>query len=363
MNDKISGGEVLCICIYIIAVSFFGLVNTVTLKIAGNSALISFLIATIIGLLPVFMIIFISKKIDTNLFDFLKNNFSYLGYVIMFILIILTAYLVFIFSWIFLDFVIGQFLTKTSYYFVAISLFIFVAYCTKMGIEVISRTTFILFVFSFIILMFFLATLIPYTDINNLKPYIDSNSKSIIKSIFITCSTTTAPLILILNLKDKITNKKTFPRKILFGYLIGMIIMFLFMLFTILIYGIDFSKILTYPSYSLFKKVQIFGFIERIENIVSLIFFAGFYASFVYYIYFITDNIKQVFKIKKRNINVFLIFLTSLSLSILSVYLFKKYNLSFFIDYSCYIISIYYIITFIIFIRCFFIRKKPYLSK
>ena len=82
---------------------------------------------------------YISKKIDTSLFEFLKEKFSIFGYLINIILILTTMYLVFIFSWSFLDFVIGQFLTRTSYYFVSISLFIFVFYCVKKDIEVIEK--------------------------------------------------------------------------------------------------------------------------------------------------------------------------------------------------------------------------------
>ena len=358
MNQKISNGEVMCIVIYIVAVSFFGIINTNILKISGNASLISFLIGTFIGLIPVFMIMYISRRINTSFFDFLKDKFSIFSYIIIFSLIILTLFLIFIFSFIFLDFVIGQFLTKTSYYFISISLFLFVFYCTKKGLEVISRTIFILFVFSFVIFLFFLITLIPYIDLNNLKPYIDSSNISILKSIYITFSMSSFPIILILGIKNKVTSFKKFPRKILFGYIISMVIMFLFLLFTILIYGIDFTKILTYPSYSLFKKVQIFGFIERIENIVSIIFFAGFYAVFIYYVYFVEDNLSQIFKVKSKKRKDIITFIISLGISTLSVYLFKNYDIDFLIDYAYYIVSLFFIIIFIIFIRCIFIRKE-----
>ena len=358
MNKKVSSGEILCIVIYIIAVSFFSVVNTTTLKISGNATLISFLIGTILGLIPVFMIMFISKRIDTDLFNFLNNNFFILGKAIIFALIILTSYLVFLFSFIFVDFVVGQFLTKTSYYFISISLFIFVFYAVKKGIEVISRTTFILFVFSFIILVFFLITLVPYTELSNLKPYIDTSNMNIIKSTFITFSMCSFPLVLILNLKDKVTNFEVFPRKILFGYLIAMGLMFLFLLFTILIYGIDFAKILTYPSYSLFKKVEIFGFIERVENIVSLIFFGGFFAAFMYYVYFISNSVENIFNVKRKKIIDIITFTTSLGISFLSIYFFRNYEISFLINYSYYIVSIYFLIIVIIFIRCLFIKKS-----
>ena len=359
MNKKISGGEVLCIIIYMIAVSFFSVINTTTLKISGNATLIAFLMGMVLGIIPVLMIMFISKKIDTSFLTFLKNKFSIFGYIIMFILISLTAYLVFIFSFIFLDFVIGQFLTETSYYFISISLFLFVFYCVNKGIEVISRTTFVLFVFSFIIFIFFLITLIPYADINNLKPYIDSSTHNILKSAFITTSMSSFPIILILNIKKNVSNSKTFPRKIFFGYIISMLLMFLFLLFTILIYGIDFAKILTYPSYSLFKKVEIFGFIERIENIVSLIFFAGFYVIFIYYVYFIKDNISEMFKIANKYKNDALTFVISLGISTLSVYLFKNFEITFLINNAYYIVLIYFLILLIIFIRCLFIKKTP----
>ena len=362
MNNKISGGSILTICIYIVAVSFFSLVNRQILKIAGNTSLLVFLLSIIIGIIPVFMITYISKKIDTSLYKFLLDKFSYLGYLILFILIILTIYLVYIFTFVFLNFIVGQFLTKTSYYFISITLFTMVTYPIKKGIEVISRVSFILFTFSFAILMFFFITLIPFVDINNLKPYIDTSNINILKSIFLVVSTTTFPLVLILNEKNKVTNKKVFPRKILFGYLISMSIMLLFLLFTILIYGIDFSKILTYPTYSLFKEVQILGFIERIENIVSIIFFAGFYVVFVYYIYFIHDNIKELFKIKSKKINNIIITALALSISTISVYTFKNYNISYLINYSKYILSGFFLIILILFIRCLFIKQNKTLD-
>ena len=358
MNSKISSGEVLTLCIYIIAVSFFALINRPILKISGNTSLLVFFISILIGIIPVFMIIYISKKMDTSLYKFLIDKFKILGYPILFLLIILTIYLIYIFTFVFLNFIVGQFLTKTSYYFISITIFIMVIYPIKKGIEVIARVSFLLFVFSFTILMFFFLTLLPFIDIGNLKPYIDTNNINILKSIFLVVSTTTFPLVLVLNEKNKVTDKKLFPRKILFGYLISMIIMFLFLLFTILIYGIDFSKILTYPTYSLFKEVQILGFIERIENIVSIIFFAGFYIVFVYYIYFIHDNIKEMFKIRSKKINNFIITTLSLSISTISVYTFKNYNISYLVNYSHYILSIFFIIILIIFIRCLFIKNN-----
>ena len=114
MNGKISSGEVLAICTAIIFAMFPGFANTLILTQSKNASLISLLIAFVIGLIPIFMIMYISKKIDSNFFEFTKKNFKAFGYVLDIILLILAIFTMFISSWLTIDFIISQFLTRSS---------------------------------------------------------------------------------------------------------------------------------------------------------------------------------------------------------------------------------------------------------
>ena len=173
MNGKISSGEVLSICVAIIFAMFPGFANNLILSEAKNASLLSLGISFIVGLIPILMIMYISKKIDTNFATFAKNSLNWFGYILDFILLLVAIFTIFLSSWLAIDFIISQFLTRSSYYLMSIPISIVIAITVNKGIEVLSRTVFILFIISVPILLFLLGTLIPYVDIQNLKPYID----------------------------------------------------------------------------------------------------------------------------------------------------------------------------------------------
>ncbi len=357
MNGKISSLQVFAISIVIISTMFYVFVNTQLLSISKNSSLLIFLISTIIGLIPVFMISFISKKINTSLFLFLKEKFKVLGYITNIVLIIISIYLIFITSFVVIDFIISQFLTKNSYYILALFFSFIAIIAIHKGIEAISRTIFILFIISLTIVIISFISLTPYLEIDNFKPLFDSSINNSLKGLFITTISTTAPLIYILNIKSITINKNKFSKNVITGYLLVMIIAFLFLFFLIGVYGIDLAKILTYPSYALFKKIQIFGVIERIENIFSIIFINIFASCFIYLLYCTKKNITEMFNIKNKKKVLAISAILSIMIPILSIYLFKTYEINNLIYITPYILIILYIIIFIIFARCLFLKN------
>lgn len=358
MNEKISSGEVMTICVAIMFAMFPGFANTLILTQAKNASLISLGIAFLIGLIPIFMIMFISKKIDTNLTEFINKNFKSFGIIINILLLIALVFTIFLSSWLAIDFIISQFLTRSSYYLMAIFISVILAIIVNKKIEVLSRTVFILFIMSVPILVILLCTLIPYVELNNLKPYIDVPIKNILKSSFVFLTLQISPAVCLLELKNITHDKQDFKRKILIGYIIATILILLFLFFIISVFGIDLGSLLTYPVYGIFKKVQIFGFIERIENFAAMFLITAYFAQFAYFIYVIKNNICKTLKIKKKKKETFITYFLSISIPLASIYLFQTYNLQNYLKYTPYIISIFYIILIILFIRCLFIKTK-----
>ena len=116
----------------------------------------------------------------------------------------------------------------------------------------------------------------------------------------------------------------------------------IFLFFLLSIYGIELSTILTYPVYALFKKIQILGFIERIENFAGIQIITVFFVQASYLIYYIKRNL-----IKNKNQKK-LTYLIALVIPITSIFIFKNYNLTIVLKTSVYIIgSIITIITFL----------------
>lgn len=357
MNGKISSGEVMAICVAIIFAMFPGFANNLILSEARNASLLSLGIAFILGLIPIFMIMFISKKIDTNFANFTKKNLKGLGYVLDFILLALAFFTIFLSTWMAIDFIISQFLTRSSYYLIAIFMSIILAITVSKGIETLSRTIFILFIISIPILFVLLITLIPYVDLENLKPYIDVPVKNIFESSWVFLSLAISPVFYILGLKNTTKDKKNFPRKILIGYIIASILIFAFLFFIITVYGIDLGSLLTYPVYGLFKKVQVFGFIERIENFAAIFLITASFSQFAYFVYAIKNNLSDMFSIESKKIKTGLIYILSIGIPLLSIYLFKTYDLNLMIKYTPYILGVFYIVLIIYFVRCLFIKK------
>lgn len=358
MNGKISSGEVLAIVTAIIFAMFPGFANTLILNQSKNASLISLITSFIIGLILILMIMYISKKIDSNFFEFAKKNFKGFGYVLDVILLLLAMFTMFISSWFTMDFIISQFLTRSSYYFIAIFMSIILAITVNKGIESLSRTIFLLFIISVPIILSLLLTLIPYVELDNLKPYIDVPIKSILNSSWVFLTVAISPVIYILGLKNITKDKKNFPRKILVGYLTASFLIFILLFFIISVYGIDLGSLLTYPVYGLFKRVQIFGFIERIENFAAIFLITAYFSQFAYLVYAVKNNISDMFKIKEKKKQKIITYIIAISIPLISIYLFKTYELTLYIKYVPYILSCFFIILIIIFIRSLFIKTN-----
>lgn len=351
MNGKISTGEVLAITIGLITALFPGIANTLILSTSRNASLISVIIATIIGFLPIMMITTISKSMkNESLKEYLIKKLGTLGKILNILLIIVAVFILFLNSWLIIDFIISQFLTRTSYYFISVMLFTIIAWTINKGIETSSRTIFILFLLISIIMFALWIFLIPYVDLNNLKPYIDVKRIEMVKSSVIYLTYIIMPILYILDLKHITYDKRNFERKIIVSYIISSLIVIIFLFLIISVYGINLSTVLTYPVYALFKKVQIFGFVERIENFAAVQIIVAFYVQATYLIYYLKENIAEAFKITNgivKNVETYLI---ALAIPTVSILIFKNYNLVSVLRISPYIISSLILVIVLLFI-------------
>lgn len=352
MNGKISSGEVLTITIGLITALFPGITNSLILNTSKNTSLLLMIITTIIGLIPILLIITISKKIkDESLKDYLIKKLGTIGNILNILLILIAFFILFLNSWLIIDFIISQFLTRTSYYLIAILFFSIIAWTINKGIETVSRTIFVLFLLTSLIMILLWICLIPYIDLNNLKPYIDVEKSKIIKSSIIYLAYITMPILYILDLKHITHDKKSFGKKIIISYFISSTIVIIFLFLIISVYGINLASILTYPVYALYKKVQILGFIERIENFAAIQIIVAFYAQATYLIYYLKENITKTIKITNKKAISISTYLIALIVPIISITVFKNHNIINIVKISPYIVSSIIIIIIILFFK------------
>ncbi len=351
MNEKISSSETLAIEVGLITALFPGIINPLLLTISKNASIISLLISMFLGIIPLFIILTISKSITTeSLKDYMINNLGLLGKILNIILIAIAIFILFLNSWLIIDFIISQFLTRTSYYFIVVVFFTIIGYTLNKGVETTSRTIFVLTILVSIIMIALWICLIPYVNLNNLKPYIDVTSTRIMKSSIFNAIYFSIPIIYLLDLKHITNDKENFEKAIIKGYIISSTIILIFIFLILAVYGIELSTVLTYPIYALFKKIQILGFIERIENFAAIQIIVVFYIQATYLIYYIKENLLKS-KNSSKSINKLITYSTSLIIPLTSIYIFKNYNLITILKKYPYIIGSITIIIIVLFIK------------
>lgn len=359
MNNKISTNEILVICICLSTAMFPGFTNLNLLKTGASTTIIACLLGFLLGLIPITMIITIHKHLhNKNIFEFNKEKLKLLGTIINMILIIIAIFISAINSWNIFDFIISQFLTRNSYYVLGIILCSIIAIAVIKGIETIGRSTLILMMFFTIMLIITTGLLIPNIELDNLLPLFNISNKNFIKTTLIYATYISLPFIFILGIKNNIIiDNQKYPKKILLAYLLSGIITIGIFFFIIATFG-NAASIFTYPEHTLFKNIRFFDFIERIENIISITIFIVYYGSYAYLIHFIKEGIFNTIKIKKEKTQKIITYMIAITIPIISIYLFKKYNLLIIYQKAPLIISALLILTIIMLITSKLTKPK-----
>lgn len=280
---------------------FLGIGISKVLRDSKESAIFSLILGSLLG---VIILYFINKfKSDNNKY---KN-------IIMFILV----YILFIIGISdFVNLVNSIYLMDMNKYFIILPLIIIILYMNTKDISIhlkISKIVLIITMFLFIIGYLIL---IPEINYLNYFPLFNVSIKKILFSSLEFALISTTPNILYSNIKYNIENKN---KKIIKNYLISNIVIISIILITQGILGIELVNLFKYPEYVIFKKVNLFNFIQNIENILS------FFWLFIIIIYLSICS-KELYDISYNMFEskyVYPIFLF-ISLFILNIVLFEK---------------------------------------
>lgn len=350
--NKISTREIFTVLVSLFILTFPMIATQKILKNGNTSSLIVLLIGFVMGLIPLFMIICLNKKKgDKSIFTYNKDNFKVFGSIFNILYIILILFLLFVLSYTILNFTINQLLIRNSYYITGLIYSSLIALCVCKGKEIICRTSLILYFILIVSTITGFIMLIPEIEIDNILPIISVDYKNIIYLSFSIPSYSVLLFSSILCIKNNdFIDKQRLNKRIVEAYLIGSLIVFLFYFFIISIYGIDLASIFIYPEYNLFKKINLFDFIQRVENIMATSFYISSFSGICFLLYFIKVYFKETFKINNKNkINIF-VFILTISISFISTYMFTNYKIQILILKFPYIFSIMFIILLINFL-------------
>lgn len=327
--NKISTKELFTVVISLLILCFPTLGTQLILNNGNTSSLLILIIGYTISIIPFFIIIKISNKLtNQNIFQYNIEKFKIIGYIINTIYTILFLYLAFMLAWTTINFTINQLLIRNSYYIIAFIYSCILAFAVCKGKEIICRTSLVLY---FILTLSFIigfSLLIPEIDLENILPIISVSKNKIMTLALTIPSYFILPLTAILCIKrNDITDKHKLTKSLIIAYITGALIVFTFYFFIISTYGIDLASIFIYPEYVLFKKINLFNFIQRVENIMATSFFISSFSGICFILYFIKLYIKDTLKIKNKNTLNITTFILTIAIAFTSIYLFTNYKI------------------------------------
>jgi len=239
----------------------------------GINSWISIIIAYLIGIIPLTLTIYISNYhpsltiYEKNITLFGKTIGSIINIIISFILFVIAITILYNL----ISFITTQFLYHTPMLISAILLVALATYAATKEINVISHVSLILITINLIIFIISTLSLTKEIHLDYLLPILKTDQNNLIPTSLKIAIINTLPLLIILIIpKANITNQKKYSKSIIISYIIGMLISFIITTGTISTLGIYLTKTFEYAEYIVLKKIKLFGFLERIENISSI---------------------------------------------------------------------------------------------
>ena len=307
--------------------SYLGIIVPSAIKIAKIDCYLVPVIGSILGLplLFIYLYIFNAKK---NMNINRLNNYLFknkLGKIINIIILleVLTFNMITFFN--LTTFVESQFLYNTPGLFITILFMFVIFYIFNKKDTTIFRATLILFYIVILLFVISFIGLILKSDINNIKPILENGIGKVISASFNYTFYMVMPIYFTLIIPREKIDSNNLNKKIIKTYFLTNIVLFIILYLIISVFGIEIASLYEYPTYHILKRVFIGGFIERMENVLSIAWIITLIIPCAFTYFYSYNSIKEIFNIKKTFINIFL-----LTIMFLSQFIFKNNTTSYY---------------------------------
>lgn len=301
-NEKINSFSLSTLVITLSGAPFWGILTSYLLYNSREATPISMIIGYLLGLLISKAILTLNDK-HTDLISSLKFKKIYgkTSIVINLIVAVLSIFLYIFLCYRLSSFLSSQYLTETPDIYFYLLILGLTFYIANKGIETLTRVSIISIFVAFSIFIFDYANLIKDININNFLPLITVSYKNIIKSSIIYALFSSIPPMFVMSIKkDDLTDKKNFNKLYYKMYTLSFIILFIAITFTIGVFGINLASLFDYPLYTVLKKIEIFSFLDSIENISVMLWILYSINAAASVLLCIFNNIKEALNLNKK---------------------------------------------------------------
>lgn len=301
---KLSTLQFCAIEYFLILANNVGLTTYILFNYAKQDGLISIILGTILGFIPLAIYLkIINTQPELNIFEKIEYKFKN-AKIINLILVIGIAFFTATNYNNLIDFISSQYLSKTPQIIIALSFLPAIIYILNKGTTIIGRTVFILLIISIALVLLTILGLIWQIKIDNIFPILENGIKEPLICSLIYIAYNITPLFLLTVIpKNEILDKEKLNKRIIITYIISNIIILLIFFLTLSILGTNLANLYQYPEYDVLKKVSLIGFIERTESTISLRWTFYVFTITVLGILFISKYIIHTFKIKNEKTN------------------------------------------------------------
>lgn len=168
----------------------------------------------------------------------------------------------------------------------------------KSGIEVLARTSKVLFITCIAVIIIIQFCTIPILDISNIKPIVENGWIPIIDGAFSTISFPYAESIVFMGALYCIEKKNLVYKVYISSVIIAGIFILVIALRNLFVLGESVVEGLYFPAYLAVSKINIGDFIQRVEGSVSIVFAAGVFVKISLCLLAASNGIAKLFNLK-----------------------------------------------------------------
>ncbi len=322
---------------------FFGLGISLLCKYTNKDTYIGAIIGTLLGLIIILCYRYIIQNKKNKSLNEILNQNKIIGLIVR-ILFLAASIIILIYTLLTYKTFISSFLLATTPVFmILIPWLILLIYCAWGGIPMINKLATSLFPFSIILSILSIFSIFGNFDYYNFLPILTTKPTSLFMSIIAFAGISTFPGILTLHLESNIKNYVKF-------YLLSAILVIITIICVNGIFGEVLVNIFRFPEYMILKQVILLDFIEKIENILSIVWAFDLFITSAFAIY----SIKTLVPAKKNN------FSTLIIIAIIAILIDKFFDFNYIYELFAYYALPYisFILPLIIIILLIYLLKK-----
>ncbi|TMV46968.1 spore gernimation protein [Paenibacillus mesophilus] len=192
-----------------------------------------------------------------------------------------------------------HFIPNTPPSFTNILFAIVVVMGVRLGLEALSRTAELMLPWIVLLFVILVATLTPEIKFENVQPVLETGIKPILMSGLSFAGTAYMPVVFLFALFPCVQNQDKARKRLFTAALIGGMCVVLVTALCILILGADITARSMFPSYALVKKINIGGFLQRIEAILAGLWFITTYIKTTFYFYGWVSSFAEILKLNE----------------------------------------------------------------